>query len=178
MKLQKIRYGKNFKAFGIPIIIDKSKSKIELGNNVTIKSAFLSNLVGLYSRTIIVSRTYDSSIIIGNNVGISGSTIYARSSITIGDNTLIGGNVKIIDNDFHPIEIESRNFNRLDCIRAKPIKIGRDCFIGVNSIILKGSVLGDGCVVGAGAVVSGIFPENCIIAGNPAKIIRKIEQNK
>ena len=42
--------------------------------------------------------------------------------------------------------------------------------------ILKGTQLGDGCVVGAGAVVSGKFEENCVIAGNPAKVIRKLER--
>lgn len=50
--------------------------------------------------------------------------------------------------------------------------IGKNCFIGCNSIILKGTVLGDGCVVGAGAVVCGKFEDNCVIAGNPAKVIR------
>ena len=46
---------------------------------------------------------------IGDNVGISGATIYARKKITIGENTCIGGNCKILDNDFHPIEAEARN---------------------------------------------------------------------
>ena len=87
---------------------------------------------------------------------------------------MIGGNVKILDNDFHPIEIEARNRDIKEKILTKPIKIGKNCFIGCNSIILKGTELGDGCVVGAGAVISGKFESNSIIAGNPAKIIRKI----
>ena len=60
-------------------------------------------------------------------------------------------------------------------IPAKEIKIGKNCFIGCNSIILKGTVLGEGCVVGAGAVVAGKFEANSIIAGNPARVIRKLE---
>ena len=80
---------------------------IEIGENVTINSSFLSNLVGLYSRTIIVTRTHGAEIKIGDHVGISGATIYARKNICIGDNTLIGGNAKIIDNDFHPIEVDT-----------------------------------------------------------------------
>ena len=59
-----------------------------------------------------------------------------------------------------------------DLIPSKPIKIGRNCFIGCNAIILKGTVLGDGCVVGAGAVVSGKFEAGSVIAGNPARVIK------
>lgn len=174
LKIMKIKYGKGILLKGTPIIVNKKGAKIDIGENVTIKSSFLSNLVGLYSRTIIITRTQEAKIKIGNNVGISGATIYARNNIEIGDNTLIGGNVKILDNDFHPIEIEARNKDIKEKILTRPIKIGKDCFIGCNSIILKGTELGDGCVVGAGAVVSGKFESNSIIAGNPAKIIRKI----
>ncbi|PFO15343.1 transferase [Priestia megaterium] len=174
MKSMKIKYGKSLLLKGIPVIFSKSGGNIIIGDNVTIKSSFLSNLVGLYQRTIIVARTPEAKIHIGNNVGISGATIYARKSITIGDNTLIGGNAKILDNDFHPIEVEDRNADIKENIRTKSIIIGENCFIGCNAIILKGTVMGNGCVVGAGAVVSGKFEENCVIAGNPAKIIKRL----
>lgn len=181
MKFTKVDYGKNLTINGIPVIFNKKGAKISIGNNVTIKSCFLSNLVGLYQRTIIVTRTSESEIIIGDNVGISGATIYARKCIHIGDNTAIGGNVKILDNDFHPINAEMRvmllkdsNGGDSSLIPAKRIIIGKNCFIGCNSIILKGTVLGDGCVVGAGAVVSGRFERNSVIVGNPARVIRKL----
>ena len=61
-----------------------------------------------------------------------------------------------------------------DLIPSREIHIGKNCFIGCNTIILKGTVLGDGCVVGAGAVVSGKFEDNCVITGNPAKVIRRL----
>lgn len=179
MKLNKIKYGKNLLLQGIPIAFNKKGASLEIGDNVTIKSSFLSNLIGLYQRTIIVTRTPESKIKIGNNVGISGATIYARNSIEIGDNTLIGGNCKIIDNDFHPVNTEERikqikNRNGLVNyeIPSKPIKIGKNCFIGCNAMILKGTILGDNCVVGAGSIVSGKFNDNCMIVGNPGKVIR------
>ena len=81
---------------GVPIIFNKGGAKLKIGENVTIKSSFLSNLVGLYSRTIIVTRAPGAEIEIGDNVGISGATIYARKKITIGENTCIGGNCKIL----------------------------------------------------------------------------------
>lgn len=181
MKITKVKYGKNILLKGIPVILNKNGAKLEIGNNVTIKSSFLSNLVGLYSRTIIVTRTPEAVIEIGDNVGVSGATIYARKGIYIGENTCVGGNCKILDNDFHPIEVETRNKLLQDenggasnLVPSREIRIGKNCFIGCNSIILKGTVLGDGCVVGAGAVVSGKFEDNCVIAGNPARIIKRM----
>lgn len=178
MKLTKVQYGKNIKLKGIPVIYNASGAKLQIGNNVTVNSSFLSNLVGLYQRTIIVTRTPQAELIIGDNVGISGATIYARESIRIGDNTLVGGNAKIFDNDFHPLEIEARNKDIKEKIGSRPVVIGNNCFIGGNSIILKGTVLGDGCIVGAGAVVSGEFGDNCIIAGNPARVIKNLKHTK
>lgn len=185
MKATKVQYGKNLILKGVPVIFNKSGAKLIIGDNVTVKSSFLSNLVGLYGRTIIVTRMPGAQIIIGDNVGISGATIYARSKIEIGENTCIGGNAKILDNDFHPVEIEARNRLLREShggnsvlVPTKPIVIGRNCFIGCNSIILKGTILGDGCVVGAGAVVSGKFEENSVIVGNPAKAIKKLKEVK
>ncbi|MCQ2497561.1 MAG: acyltransferase [Lachnospiraceae bacterium] len=182
MKMTHVKYGKKILLKGIPVIYNKKGAELQIGENCVIKSSFMSNLVGLYSKSIIVTRAEGAKISIGNNVGISGATIYARKGITIGDNTCIGGNVKILDNDFHPIEWEERNRLLLDekggdateLIPAKPISIGKNCFIGCNSIILKGTTLGDGCVVGAGAVVSGNFPDNSIIVGNPGKVIKRV----
>jgi len=174
MRLNKVNFGKNLNLFGVPIIFKKKGSVINIGDNCSIKSSSLSNLIGLNHRTIIVTRTEEAKINIGKNVGISGSTIYARKAITIGDNTLIGGNVKIIDNNFHPIEAKDRNEDIKEKIGTKPVFIGRNCFIGCNVLILKGTVLGDGCVVGAGAVVCGKFEKNSVIVGNPARVIKKL----
>lgn len=82
--------------------------------------------------------------------------------------------MKILDNDFHPLEVEARNRDDKEMIKSKEVIIGKDCFVGCNTLILKGSKIGDGSVVGAGSVVAGIFPSNCVIAGNPAKIIKKL----
>lgn len=87
---------------------------------------------------------------------------------------MIGGNVKILDNDFHPIEVEARNRDDKNMIRSKEVIIGKNCFIGCNALILKGTEIGDGSVVGAGSVVSGKFTSDVVIAGNPAKVIRSV----
>ncbi len=182
MKITGVEYGKRLRLKGMPVIFNRHGARLKLGSNVTIKSSFLSNLVGLYNRTIIITRAPGAVIEIGDNVGISGATIYARKGIYIGANTAVGGNCKILDNDFHPINAEERirllqnvrGGETGDLIPAKEIYIGQNCFLGCNSIILKGTVLGNNCVVGAGAVVCGRFEDDCVIAGNPARIIRKL----
>ena len=153
MKVKGIKYGKHFKTNGLPFIFNHKKSNITIGDKCTIKSSFISNLIGLNHRTIIMTRPKEASIKIGNNVGISGATIYARNNISIGDNTLIGANTKIIDNDFHSIDPNDRLVNDITKIKSKPIVIGNKCFIGCDSIILKVVHFGDNCVVGAGSVV-------------------------
>lgn len=74
---------------------------------------------------------------------------------------------------FHPITYnESYPVEQLGLLKKRPVVIREGCFLGANSIILKGTTLGKNVVVGAGNVVSGTFPDNVIIAGNPARIIK------
>lgn len=173
-KINKIKYGKNLKLFGHPFVFRFPKAKIQIGNSVRINSNFLSNLLGLWQKTIIVAKG-KASIKIGDGVGISGATIYSWESIEIGNNTLIGANTKIVDTDFHPVDAEAR-LNHSQSAKTAPVKIGENVFIGMNSIILKGTEIGNNCTVGGGSVVTGKFESNCIIAGNPARVIRKIEK--
>ena len=159
---------------GWSVIHSFPNSYIKIGKGTSLYSSFSSNMLGLYQRCIIVAR-YGGKIEIGENCGISGSTIYAFDYIKIGDYTRVGANCKIIDNDFHPIELEYRHKGLNEqYTRRSPIVIGDDCFIGMNSIILKGTTLGNNVIVGAGSVVHGTFPDNCIIAGNPARIVKQL----
>lgn len=173
--LAKIKYRHAVRFNGYTVCYAFANSSIEFKQGqrkTTINSDSVSNMVGLYQRSIIVAR-YGGKISIGSGCGISGSTIYAMKEITIGDNVLIGGNCKIFDNDFHPLPASQRVNQKVQDIKMRSITIGDGCFIGANSIILKGTTLGKNCVVGAGSVVSGIFPDNVIIAGNPARIIKE-----
>lgn len=173
MKLQGIKYGKKCEFYGIPVLLKTKDSEIELGDKVVCVSSFMANLMGLYQRSIILARA-GGKIVIEEDVRMSGTTIYSRASIHIGKHTSIGGNTKIFDHDFHPIDPEERLEHPNSGMKCKPVEIGENVFIGCNCIILKGSKIGHNCVVGAGAVVSGKFEDNCVIAGNPARVIRKI----
>lgn len=176
-RINGVKYGKKLVLHGWPFIFRFPQASIEIGNGCTINSGFFSNLLGLYQRTIVVARG-NAKIKIGNNTGISGATIYAWKDIQIGNNCIIGANVKIFDTDFHPVDAGERLRGNRDAVKTNSVKIGDNVFIGVNSIILKGTELGDNCVVGAGSVVSGKFGEGEIIAGNPARVVRREDERQ
>lgn len=119
------------------------------------------------------ARSLSAVIKIGANTFINNNCVIVadKSSIIIGRDALIGTNVEIMDSDFHSIENGDRKSANYNC---KGILIGNNVFIGNNVKILKGVEIGNNCVIGNGSVVTKSFPENVIIAGVPAKIIRSI----
>ena len=175
LKLQGVKYGKKCRFFGLPGIV-KTGGNITIGNHFTLASGFLSNLVGMYQRSVILARD-GGEIVIGDNVSLSGVTIYSFKRIEIGDNTSIGANTKVFDSDFHPVNPVHRLADSDDKAHTlmKETVIGKNVFIGCNALILKGVHIGDNSVVGAGSVVSKNVPANCIVAGNPAKVVKHFD---
>jgi len=112
-----------------------------------------------------------AEIILGAGVGMSSTSIVAGKSIQIGEGTLLGAGCLLLDNDFHAPG-PGFSWKTDHQSTAKPIRIGRGCFVGTRSIILKGVTLGDRTVVGAGSVVTQSFPDGSTIGGNPAKNLR------
>lgn len=108
-------------------------------------------------------------LILGRNSYMNESLIQCANSITIGDNCAIAGDVLIQDTDFHPILDENGNEKPM----SKPIVIGNKVWICAKSTILKGVTIGDGAIVAAGAVVTKDVPARCLVAGNPAKVVRE-----
>ena len=111
----------------------------------------------------------DESLSVMKSFAVSGGCyIQACEGLFIGKGTIWSFNVSIIT--------QGHDINDLNKIpKVNPIKIGRDCWIGTNSTILPGVELGDKTIVGANTVVTKSFPEgNVILAGTPAKVIRKI----
>src|SRR5574344_717922 len=105
---------------------------------------------------------------IGNNVAIMSNCLMMSSGgITIEDDTMIAANVQLISNNH---DLDNRPI-----ITCLPIHIKKNCWIGAGATILRGITIGENSVVGAGAIVTKDVPANVIVAGNPAKIIKKIE---
>jgi len=103
---------------------------------------------------------------IGDSTWLSERTeINAHERITIGSGCAISWEVLIMDGDYHRISA--------DAAPAAPIQIGDRVWIGVRAMILKGITIGDGAVVAAGAVVSSDVPARSLVAGVPAKVMRR-----
>ena len=111
---------------------------------------------------------------VGDNSGMSSSCIWCINSITIGNNVDIGANCVIIDNDAHSLDYRIRRIPSLDIANSAPIVIEDDVLIGTNSIILKGVRIGARSIIGAGSVVTKDIPSDCIAAGNPCRVIKRI----
>lgn len=86
---------------------------------------------------------------------------------------MLGPNVQIYTAT-HPLEARPRNSGREF---GKPISIGNNVWIGGNAVICPGVSIGDNVVIGAGAVVTKSFPDDVFIGGNPAKIIKEIDNS-
>ena len=146
---------------------------LQIGSDFKCNNKVKSNSIGLIQPCVFNISTPGSRIIIGDNVGISGSTICATESVSIGDNVLIGSGCLISDSDAHPLDWRDRKENRNDNTLHSPVHIGNDVFIGARCIILKGVTIGDRAIIGAGSVVACDVPPDSMVAGNPAKVVKK-----
>ena len=173
LKYYNVRHGRNLKINGRIYI--KSNGRLNIGDNCTINSGKNINTIGGDAITRFIVKE-NAILNISNNVGISNSTIYCANKICIEEYAMIGGGCKIWDTDFHSLDPAIRLFKGDKKVNTKPIVIKRGAFIGGSSIVLKGVTIGENSVVGAGSIVTKDIPDNEIWAGNPAKLIRKLDR--
>jgi acetyltransferase-like isoleucine patch superfamily enzyme len=146
---------------------------IRIGDDCRIQSGFAGNPVGGGSRMAIWVGP-GGRLTLGDRVGLSNSTIVCMSSVSIGDDTFLGGGSRVYDTDFHSVNASERGRPGNPGTRAAPVVIGRSAFVGGHSIVLKGVEIGEESVIGAGSVVrSGVGPRE-VWAGNPAVFVREL----
>jgi len=110
---------------------------------------------------------------IGNQVSFGGNVrLHIDAPIYIGENTMIAPNV-VIHTNTHNYSEHPMWTHRVD----KPIHIGKNVWIGIGALILAGVIIEDFAVVAAGSVVTANVPEGAIVAGNPAKIIKRRDKS-
>jgi len=135
----------------------------------------------------IVSDRDGSVVVIGRNTFIGSSTIVCAERIEIGDDVLISWGCTIVDHNSHALAWKDRRddvreyyrgIKNWEKVERKAVTIGNKVWIGFNTIILKGVTVGEGAVVGAGSIVTKDVPAHAVVAGNPARIIRRIENEE
>lgn len=163
----KFKFGKGLN-IGYRCYVDAlSREGLTCGNNIS---------MGMYTTVRLTGslKQIANYVKIGNNVGLGSHGYYGCGVgfLEIGDDCIFGNYVSI-----HP---ENHNFSdptipiRLQGVNGKGIVIGNNCWIGAKVTILDGTRIGNNCIVAAGAVVAGgTYPENSIIGGVPAKVIKK-----
>lgn len=174
----------------------KKSNRVEVGLNSKIyhtgsldalreKSIFIGNNTHIRGRLV----TYPScgKIEVGNDCYVGENTqIWSEESIKIDDRVLIAHNCNIFDSSTHPIDKAERHDQYMKIIsigfpkeayttlNKKPIHIMDDVWIAANVTIMKGVTIGSGAIISAGSVVINDIPDNCIAAGNPAKVIKNL----
>lgn len=111
---------------------------------------------------------------VGRKVFLNGASIVCKEFISIGDECLVS-DAYITDTDFHNIEPELRRAP-LGPRATRPIKIGRNVWIGDRGVVLKGATIGDDSVIGSNSVVRGNVPDRVVCMGNPAVVVKNLDQ--
>lgn len=177
-KANGIRLGKNMRVFNKLYLMKHIDSECIIGDNFSFSSGDNFNPLSRNLLGSIYLGGGNAKMSINNNVGISSSCIWCSKSITIGNNVKIGSGCVILDTDSHSLDFNNRRIPKVDFANTnrKAIVIEDDVLIGTNCIVLKGVTIGARSIIGAGSVVAKDIPADCIAAGNPCKVIKRINQ--
>ena len=149
---------------GLPLV--QGQLKIYIGDDCEV-----------YGKTTLAStRVYDEpKLIIGNKNHIGYQVaISVGQRVEIGNHVLVASGCFIADNDGHPFDYLKRRGEPVSKEQIQPVKIEDDCWIGSDSMILKGVTIGQGSIVGTNSVVTRSVPPFCIAAGMPAKVLKEL----
>ena len=145
---------------------------VKLGRNVSIHA-----FVNLYGCTIGDNTKVGAFVeiqknaTIGNNVKVSSHTFICEG-VTIEDDVFIGHNVSFINDKYPHATSEGRLQTEADW-QVVPTRVKRGASVGTSATILCGVTIGEKAIVGAGSVVTRDVPDNTVVAGNPARVLRK-----
>lgn len=165
----KIIHRKNFQSGLIERISPDVVLEFNRGSQVS-----LGKYIRVHSGSKIKVRP-GAKLSVGDNVKINYFCIMVcQDEIQIGKGTEFGPSVYLYDHD-HDYRKGLNADSDKECFQKAPITIGENCWIGANTVILRGTTIGDNCVVGAGCVLKGDFPDNSIIVQK--RITESIEKN-
>lgn len=119
----------------------------------------------------------EPELLIGDHTFIGHDTRFAVAErVRIGRHCYIAGGTVIADNDGHPVDAAERRANKPPRAEdVRPVEIGDDVWVGREAVILKGVKIGDRAIIGSRAVVTADVPADTIVAGNPAREIKRLK---
>lgn len=169
--LTQLVFSRRLKACGANTIVQKplfwTPEFIELGSRVFIWAGCRIEGIDSYGEI-----QFNPCIHIGDRSSFQQNChVIAADRLFIGDDCTFSVGVLLTDND-HAYETDGQNVLAQPLI-VRPTRIGHNCFIGAGAKIQAGTTLGDHCIVGANAVVRGSFPDHSVVAGVPARIIKR-----
>ncbi|EOJ0049602.1 TPA: acyltransferase [Enterobacter hormaechei] len=171
-----LKVGKGVLINKMPLVNIHKEAKVIIGERCTINSQNNGYHVGMFMPTKLMADRAGALIKIGSQTRIHGSCLHAYKSIIIGERCLIAANCQIIDCNGHLLSFQNIK-NRINTSDdGEGITIGDDVWIGTGVIILPGVSIGTGSVIAAGSVVTKNIPPMVIAGGNPAKVIKVINE--
>lgn len=151
-------------------------ARIVIGDRVLLSSISEATALGVAHPIILRCLTAEAEITIGEDCGLSGTSVCAAVEVRIGARCMFGADAMVFDTDFHNHAPEGRRYSKPDWPRiSRPTIIGNDVFIGARAIVTKGVTIGDGAIIAAGSVVVNDVPARAIVGGNPAKLLRMLD---
>ena len=145
--------GKRPVVLGSPIV---DATDLVAGDDFKVWSGHRQTLISGWGRIRIGDRVFVNN----------GTVIISVEAITIGDDVAFANEVMVLDSDSHGVEGRPH--------KQAPVVIGDGCWLGVRSMVLPGVTLGKRVLVAAGAVVTRDVPDDCLVAGNPARVVRQL----
>ncbi|MEI7035754.1 acyltransferase [Fulvimonas yonginensis] len=160
---------------GKPHIAIARGASIHVGRSAVLNSSNAGYHLNMHSPVKLMADRPGARIHIGEQTRIHGSCIHAYRSVSIGRRCLIAANCQIIDCNGHELCFDDVD-RRVDTVdEGQPVVIEDAVWIGANAIVLPGVRIGRGSVVAAGSVVTRNVPPRAVVAGNPARVVRRVE---
>lgn len=167
--------GQGVFCLGGPIVMCPPGATIRIGDRTQLTSRSNGTALGVAHPIVLRCMTSGARIEIGDDCGLSGTSICAAISITVGKGCLFGADVMVFDTDFHNHRPEGRRYATPEWPAiSSPVIIGDDVFIGTRAIITKGVTIGDGAIVAAGSVVVSDVAPRTVVGGNPARLLKQL----
>ena len=162
---QRVRFGKNFRVSGRLDI--RGPGTVVFGDDCTV-------IASRHAPVTPYTHSQQAVIQIGHRVVLNGTRLGCCRRIDIAEGCVLADG-RLFDTDFHALESSGRHRWHTTGV-TKPITIGPDVWVGAGAMILKGVCIGPHAVVGAGSVVTRDVPPWAVVAGNPARVVKRLNQ--